>query len=154
MLTQLKSMFSSAESAGQSAGGHSRLEWAAAALLVNAAVIDGHFDTAEREVIENVLRDRFDLDEEALGELIEEAVAEVDRSAQFFAFTKAIKDNTTHEERFDVIRMLWEVAYADGVLHDFEASLVRRVCGLIHVPDKESGLARRRALENLGLESI
>ena len=47
--------------------------------------------------------------------------------------------------------MLWEVAYADGELHDYEANLMRRVTGLLFVSDQESGEARKRALERLGL---
>jgi hypothetical protein len=29
--------------------------------------------------------------------------------------------------------------------------LLRRIAGLIHVPDRDRGLARKRALEDLGL---
>jgi uncharacterized tellurite resistance protein B-like protein len=47
--------------------------------------------------------------------------------------------------------MLWEVAYADGRLHHMESSLIRRVAGLLYVPDQDSGAARRRVRERLGL---
>ena len=52
-----------------------------------------------------------------------------------------------------MIEMLWKVVYADGNLHDFEANLVRRICGLIYVSDRESGDARKRVLERLDLDS-
>ena len=48
--------------------------------------------------------------------------------------------------------MLWEVVYADGELHDYEASLLRRIAGLLYVPDRESGEARKRVLARLGVE--
>ncbi len=48
--------------------------------------------------------------------------------------------------------MLWELVYEAGTLHDLEASLLRRISGLIYVPDRESGAARKRALRKLGLE--
>ena len=47
--------------------------------------------------------------------------------------------------------MLWKVAYSDGVLDPLEDMLLRRIAGLIHVPDRDRGLARMRALEELGL---
>ncbi len=47
--------------------------------------------------------------------------------------------------------MLWEVAYADGILHDYEANLLRRIGGLIYVSDRERGAARRRVVARLGL---
>jgi uncharacterized tellurite resistance protein B-like protein len=49
--------------------------------------------------------------------------------------------------------MLWEVVYADSILHEYEASLMRRIAGLLHVPDVESGAARKRALSRLGMKS-
>jgi uncharacterized tellurite resistance protein B-like protein len=43
--------------------------------------------------------------------------------------------------------MLWEVVYADDVLHDHEASLLRRIGGLIYVSDRDRGAAKRRVLD-------
>ena len=55
------------------------------------------------------------------------------------------------EERIALIEMLWEVAYADGELHDYEASLIRRITGLLYVSDRDSGEARKRVRARLGL---
>ena len=44
------------------------------------------------------------------------------------------------------------VAYADGQLHDYEASLLRRVAGLLYVSDRDSGEARLRVVAKLGIE--
>jgi uncharacterized tellurite resistance protein B-like protein len=49
------------------------------------------------------------------------------------------------------MEMLWEVAYADGTLHELEAQLMRRMAGLIFVDDRANGEARKRALAKLGL---
>jgi uncharacterized tellurite resistance protein B-like protein len=49
--------------------------------------------------------------------------------------------------------MLWELAYADGQLHDLEASLMRRLAGLLYVSDRDSGDARKRALRRLDQSS-
>jgi uncharacterized tellurite resistance protein B-like protein len=48
--------------------------------------------------------------------------------------------------------VVWEVAYADGSLHDYEASVLRRITGLLYVSDRESGEARKRVLARLGLQ--
>jgi len=58
------------------------------------------------------------------------------------------------EERVGLIEMLWKVAYADGVLDPHEDMLVRRIAGLIYVPDRDRGVARRRALEKLAAAGI
>jgi len=52
-----------------------------------------------------------------------------------------------------MIEMLWEVAYADGSLHDFESNMLRRVAGLLYVTDRESGDARKRVVARLSGEA-
>ena len=48
-----------------------------------------------------------------------------------------------------IIEMLWKVVYADGVLDPYEDMLLRRIAGLIYVPDRERGMARQRALAHI-----
>ena len=52
-----------------------------------------------------------------------------------------------YEERVHLIEMLWDVAYADGVLDPNEDTLIRKVAGLIYVSDHDRGAARRRVVE-------
>ncbi len=127
------------------------LQLATAALLVEAAVLDGSFDDDERHVIKEILTERFSLTVDETQGLMDEAEAIIDQSSQIYGFTRIIKDKTPHEERVDIVEMLWEVAYADGELHDYEANLVRRVAGLINVADRDSGIARKRAMQRLEL---
>ena len=123
------------------------LELAVAALLIEAARMDDQFDAAERGTIEHLLTERFDLSPDALHSLMESAEVAVRRSTQFFPFTRQIVQRISHEDRAHILEMMWEVAYADGVLDPHEDALLRRIAGLIHVPDQERGLARQRALE-------
>jgi uncharacterized tellurite resistance protein B-like protein len=46
--------------------------------------------------------------------------------------------------------LLWEIAYADNRLHHLEANLMRRITGLLHVEDRDSGEARKRVLARRG----
>lgn len=124
---------------------------AAAALLVETALMDGDFGADERRTIDELLRARFGLDDAEAATLIAEAEERANASLGVFRFTSAAKTHFSHEERVQLIEMLWEVAYADGVLHDYEDNLLRRVAGLIYVTDQERGLARRRVMARLGL---
>ena len=47
--------------------------------------------------------------------------------------------------------MLWEVVYADGIAHAYEANLLRRIGGLLYAPDRDQGAARKRVLARLGI---
>jgi uncharacterized tellurite resistance protein B-like protein len=125
-------------------------EVAAVALLVEAAVMDGAFDGDERQVIAELIVLRFAIDAADVEDLIASSEQAVADSHQLYAFTSVVKDGFDFDQRIELIEMLWEVAYADGVLHDYEASLVRRVAGLIHVTDRDSGSARKKVLNRLG----
>ncbi len=152
MITRIKALF------GGTAGGEASREdidipLAAATLLVKAASIDESFDAAEREVIEGLLRRRFDIDAGEIDELMSLAEEAVDRSTQMLPFTRTIKDLFSYDERVEMLEMLWEVVYADGVVDMYESNLMRRIAGLIYVEDRDSGAARRRVIERLGQDA-
>ena len=126
---------------------------AAAALLIEMAVMDGSFDKNERETVVRLISERFDLNSLDVAELVTEAEAAVSSSVELFSFTRILRDDFDHLDRIKMVEMLWEVAYADGILHDFEANLIRRASGLLHVSDRESGVARKRVLEQLDIAS-
>ncbi len=106
--------------------------------------MDEAFDNRERQTIERLVVARFGLAEDECRSLIAAAETAVAESHQLHRFTRAVKDQFAPAERVELIEMLWEVAYADGVLHDFEANLLRRIGGLIYVSDRDSGDARRK----------
>ena len=136
---------------GNGGDGGDETQVAAVALLVEAAVMDGDFDDDERRTIARLLGRQFGLEAAAVEDLIRAGEQAVERSNQLYAFTRVVKEGFDFEQRIGMIEMLWEVAYADGELHDFEASLVRRVAGLIHVADRDSAMARGRVLKRFGL---
>lgn len=125
------------------------LRLATVALLIEAAVMDGHFDEQERQTITDLLIEGFEVDQEEAADLIEAGVEAIDKSIELFTFSRVLKDGFDVDQRVQVIEMLWRVTYADGDVHDYEANLIRRVCGLLHVSDQDSGKARQRVLETL-----
>lgn len=114
--------------------------------MVEAAKLDGTFDDAERTRIAGLLEQRFGMEAQDIAALIAAADEETDLAGGLYGFTRTVRDNFDHAERVAMIEMLWDVAYADGILHDFEANLLRRVAGLLYVTDRESGEARKRVL--------
>jgi uncharacterized tellurite resistance protein B-like protein len=113
---------------------------------------DDRFDEMERGVISRLLESRFSLSRSDADELLAAGETAASESAELFHFTRIVNERLSFEERVELIEMLWEVAYADGVLDEYEDSLLRRVGGLIYVPDRERGEARRRVLRRLGLD--
>lgn len=127
------------------------LQLALTALLVEAAHSKGDFDERERGVIARSLERRLNLSPADARKLLTAGEREADRSVELSHFTRIINERLSFEQRVDLIEMLWEVAYADGALDEYEDTLLRRIGGLIYVPDRERGLARQRVLKRLGL---
>jgi uncharacterized tellurite resistance protein B-like protein len=151
MLDRLKQLFQPEADRPSRRHRFDELQLAAAALMVEAATMDSDFDPEERARIARLVQDRFALGAAEATELVDEAERMAAASVQWHGFTSAIKDGFDQAERIQLIEMLWEVAYADGELHDYEASLLRRVTGLLYVSDRESGEARTRVLARLGV---
>ncbi len=127
------------------------LQVAVGALLVEAAMRDDVFEGAERAAIERLLAVRFDLGPEATAELMKLSEGAKHESLELFGFVRKLIKDMDEDQRIEVIEMLWEVAYADGVLDAHEDAMIRKVAGLLYVSDFARGAARRRVREKLGL---
>ena len=125
-----------------------------AVLLVEAARQDDVFEPRERQVIEQLLAHQFDLSTEECLTLVEAAERRVAEMVQIHGHTRDVFESTTPAERIQLVEMLWEVAYADGVLDPEEDLLIRRIAGLIAVEDRERVLARQRVAAKLGIKSL
>src|SRR5437868_11355355 len=123
---------------------------AVAVLLVEAARMDDRFDDTERKVIERLLAEKFRMSPEQTQELLRKAVETGERSNQLYPFTRLAVERMDPQQRIGLIEMLWEVAYADGVLDPEEDALLRRVAGLIYVSDADRVAARLRVTQRLG----
>jgi len=153
MLARLKALLMDSDDDMPRAGRRSRdeVQLAAATLLVEAARMDDTIGPEERTRIRSLLEQRFSLTDQESRDLLADAETETEGPAQWHRFTSTLKDRFSEEERIQMIEMLWEVVYADGELHDLEASLLRRVGGLLYVSDRDRGAARMRVLERLGI---
>ncbi|MBV9858676.1 MAG: TerB family tellurite resistance protein [Alphaproteobacteria bacterium] len=152
MIEQILGWFSGDPASEITGRSRDELQLALSALLVEVAHSDDRFDEKERAVVARLLERRFSLPPAQARALLEAAERTADRSAELFHFTRIINERLSVEERIELIEMLWEVTYADGVLDKFEDALLRRIGGLIYVPDRERGLARQRVLKRLGLD--
>lgn len=153
MLDKLKSLLFAGGTTAARSPDRDDVALAAAAVMVEAAMLDGTFDEDERASILGLLQRRFRLSDAEARALLADAEAEAAEKADLYAYTRAIKDRFDHDQRVEMVEMLWEVVYADGQVHDYEANLMRRICGLLYVEDAESGDARKRVLDRLGLSS-
>ena len=150
MIDRIKTLLRGPDESGTAPVEAEAPKLAAAALLVEAACMDGHFDGDERDAVCAALGAHFGLSEAEADTLIEQAEAAHHEATDLHRFTRAINDRYDHDDRLAVMEMMWEVVYADGRLHAYEANLIRRVGGLLHITDRERGEARKRVLARVG----
>ena len=112
-----------------------------AALLVHAAKIDDEYTDVEKKIIKQALINLNLAKLNEVDELLKTAEEKEKESNQIVEFTKEIKKNSM-EFRLKIIEMLWKIVYSDEKSDSFESNLIRRVCGLLYVSDKDSGMIK------------
>jgi len=133
--------------AGEGAGHHDDTydtTLAVAALLIEMAVIDGEFSETEREHIVRILENEYQLSEDDVSSLLDEASAEVRSSTDYWRFTNMINENYTLEEKVRIVELLWKIIYADGTVEKHEDYLIRKLARLLGVPHEELIAAKIR----------
>jgi len=109
-----------------------------AALLIHAAKIDQNYTEFEKTIIKNALIKLELVKLNDANKLLIEAEKKEQDSNQILEFTKQIKKNPI-EFRLKIIEILWKIVYSDGTSDNYESNLIRRICGLLYIPDRESG---------------
>ena len=150
MLGKLKALFTRVDGAAEDvAAAPDDHHIAAAALMIEAAMTDGAFDDVERDRIAVLIERQFGVPKDEAARIMAHGEGKAENAVDIYSFLRVIVENFDHDERVRLIEMLWEVALSDGVIHEHEDTLVRRVCGMLGVTDRESGAARKRVRDRL-----
>ena len=109
-------------------------------LLVHAAKIDENYTNKERELIINFINNFSKEDKQNIksSEILEEAEKYEKDSNHILEFTREIKKMDLKIKTL-VLKTLWQIVLSDDKSGVFESNLIRRVCGLLYIPDKISG---------------
>ena len=118
------------------------------ALLIHAAKIDDNYTSSEKEIIKKALINLNTITSYQADELLIKAEKIEEESNQIVAFTKEIKKNSM-EFRLKIIEILWKIVYSDGSSDNYESNLIRRVCGLLYVSDRDSGMIKLKVKNSL-----
>ena len=120
---------------------------ALAALMVRLARTDGTYTEEECNRIDRAMMAQHGIEADAAKALRAEAEAAEAEAPDTVRFTRLVKDAVPYEDREAVVEALWRVAAADGINAD-EHGFLRLVANLVGVSDRDSGLARQRALRD------
>jgi len=110
-------------------------------LLIHAAKIDDNYTNVEKEIIKKALISLNEITANEAEELIKKAEKKEQESNQIVEFTREVKKNPM-EFRLKIVEILWKIIYSDGTSDNYESNLIRRVCGLLYISDKDSGMIK------------
>ncbi len=127
------------------------------ALLIHAAKIDEHYSEKEKKMIIDftvMLKKSFKESEENIKslsqkeilDLVEKAEKFENNSNQILEYTKEVK-KMDMDTKCLILKFLWKIILSDDKSDVYESSLMRRICGLLYVPDKLSGEIKSNILK-------
>jgi len=137
MIAQLRKIFGGEPAVERVLEGREPLELVTAALLVELARSDFSTSHVEMDEVRQLLTERFGLQEAAVQALVADASARADRAVSLHEFTHRLNRELTDSDKLEMIEMLWRVSFVDGHLDKHEEQLIKRIAGLLHVPDRE-----------------
>ncbi|MFL2679255.1 MAG: TerB family tellurite resistance protein [Alphaproteobacteria bacterium] len=116
-----------------------------ASILIECAKSDNKFTDDEIEKIKFLLEKKVHVASNEVADVFEKAIKMTENNIEVYSLTKDIRDNFSKVEILQIFEYMWEIVLSDGILDDFEASLMRQLTGLFHLSGRESAEARKKA---------
>jgi len=110
---------------------------AATALLIHVISLDGEPSDIEKRKLHGLLETRFGLDPGTADQLIASATLVEGEAVDLYHFTSVIMRSVNEEGRLRIVEMMWEVAYADGKVSEFEDNVVWRAADLLGISSRD-----------------
>ena len=109
------------------------LKLIALCLVYEVANADNDIDVRERDLILEKIKESIDVSVLTEKELFDVIQEESERRVSFYDIINDINQNLDKKEKIDVLKMLWEIAYADKVLDVDEERIIRRSAEMLGI---------------------
>ena len=110
---------------------------AATALLVHVISLDGEPSEAEKRKLHSLIESSFGLDRGTADRLIASATLVEGEAVDLYHFTSVIMRSVDEPGRLRIVKMMWELVYADGQVSEFEDNVVWRAADLLGVSSRD-----------------
>ena len=118
------------------------------ALLIHAARIDENYTEKEKKLIINFaeMSSKKNLSKNEILDLVSKAEEYEKNSNQILEYTQEVKKLDLKTKQL-VLEFLWKIILSDDKSDVYESTLMRRICGLLYLPDKLSGEIKSNILK-------
>ena len=106
-------------------------------LMIEVSLADQSIDESEIESLKKTLSNKFNIEEAQISSLISAGKESQEESTSLYEFTRVINDDFSFEEKYDLIKSMWEIALADGNVDKYEEYVIRKVSDLIYISHEE-----------------
>ena len=113
------------------------------ALLIHAAKIDENYTEIEKKIIIKAIIQLYNISFNEAEKLLKLAEKKEEESNQIVEFTREIKKYPI-EFRLKIIEIIWKIVYSDNTSDNYESNLIRRICGLLYISDKDNGIIKTK----------
>ena len=133
MLGAFKKIFNGPKKEESAEDRELKLRVATSVVLLEAATADSNFSPQEQEKIIEILKSRFQMNDESVKELIDKSEQERENSTDLWYFTDLINENLNNEEKYNLMELVWEVIYSDGTLDKFENYIAHKLLNMLNL---------------------
>jgi len=113
-------------------------------LLIEVSISDDSYDDEEKEKIIGILKNKFNLDDIQINVLLEIADKKNQEMISLYDWTSKVNDIYNYDQKKDLIKLLWDVAFADGRIDKYEDHTIRKIADLIYVRHEDFIKAKQR----------
>ena len=145
MLNILKNFFKKTEAEETPEAFDRELSLSLAALLIEISRSDNEVDESESKAIVTAVLQVTSLTADEVEGIMVDADKTVTDSISLYDFTSVINEKLSREKRYQLLVLLWKVAYADGRVDKYEEYYVRKISDLLHMDQAEFIRAKHEA---------
>jgi|TARA_X000001036_G_C20154901_1_gene592962 uncharacterized tellurite resistance protein B-like protein len=101
-------------------------------LMFEIAISDGTLDSAELKLIKK-RADKVASEDLKASAIVKKIIDETQESVSFYPSIKKINDSHSHEEKIELLKVLWELVTADSVVDAYEENLYFKIAELLKI---------------------
>jgi uncharacterized tellurite resistance protein B-like protein len=110
-----------------------KIQLATSILFVELANADKQFSEEEMEKIIATMKQYFNLEEEAVKDLIQLAEERRKTDESIYEYTTVIGKDFSNPEKYELLKNLWHLVFIDKSMDKYEEQMVKKIGMLINV---------------------
>jgi len=153
MLNFLKNLFEKNNGAepGSKTSAEHKLLIAACALLLEIASADDNYSDDEKSKITEIMKNKFELSDDQVQQIFISSEGAMENSVSLYEFTDILNKQLNTDEKYEILKYLWQIAYADGNLDTYEDHFIKKISSNLHMSHKDKIAAKLEVKKEYGL---